>query len=157
MKFVCIECDEPMKLDQNGGVDEDGSLSVSFRCPSCEWGFTLLTNPQETQVVKSLGVRIGGRTVASQPMEMIQNYLVRQVEGTDQERGSSCPFSAFVQEAFTPKTDLHWSPEAEIRLERIPSFVRPMVRRGIEELAREKGYTEITPQVMDEARERIGM
>ena len=30
MKFVCTECDEPMKFDQNGGLDEDGSLSVSY-------------------------------------------------------------------------------------------------------------------------------
>ena len=26
MKFVCTECDEPMKFDHNGGLDEDGSL-----------------------------------------------------------------------------------------------------------------------------------
>jgi len=32
-----------------------------------------------------------------------------------------------------------------------------MVRRGIEEFAREQGYVEITTQVMDEARTRMGM
>ena len=53
MKFVCTECDEPMKFDQNGGLDEDGSMSATFRCPSCEWGVTLLINPQETQMVRS--------------------------------------------------------------------------------------------------------
>ena len=63
MKFVCTECDEPMKFDQNGGLDEDGSMSATFRCPSCEWGVTLLINPQETQMVRSLGVKIGGATV----------------------------------------------------------------------------------------------
>ena len=56
MKFVCIECDEPMKFARNDGLDDDGSLSVNFVCPSCEWGVTLLTNPQETQMVRSLGV-----------------------------------------------------------------------------------------------------
>ena len=50
------------------------------------------------------------------------------------------------------QSDLRWSVEAEQRLERAPSFVRAMVRRGIEEFAREQGYGEITPQVMDEAR-----
>ena len=44
MKFVCTECDEPMKFDQNGGLDEDGSMSATFRCPSCEWGVTLLSH-----------------------------------------------------------------------------------------------------------------
>jgi hypothetical protein len=57
----------------------------------------------------------------------------------------------------TTQSDLRWSVEAEQRLERAPSFVRAMVRRGIEDFAREQGYVEITPQVMDEARARMGM
>ena len=80
MKFVCTECDEPMKFDQNGGLDEDGSMSATFRCPSCEWGVTLLINPQETQMVRSLGVKIGGATVPAQPMEMLQTHLANPSE-----------------------------------------------------------------------------
>jgi len=161
MKFVCTECDEPMKFDQNGGLDEDGSMAATFRCPSCEWGVTLLINPQETQMVRSLGVKIGGATVPSQPMEMLQTHLANPSEAmveASSTAGSSCPFSALVQDAFnTTQGDLRWSVEAEQRLERAPSFVRSMVRRGIEEFAREQGYAEITAQVMDEARTRTGM
>lgn len=161
MKFVCTECDEPMKFDQNGGLDEDGSMSATFRCPSCEWGVTLLINPQETQMVRSLGVKIGGATVPAQPMEMLQTHLANPSAGvaeTLRTPGASCPFSAMVQDALnTTQGDLRWSVEAEQRLERAPSFARAMVRRGIEEFARELGYTEITPQVMDEARARMGM
>jgi len=161
MKFVCTECDEPMKFDQNGGLDEDGSMSATFRCPSCEWGVTLLINPQETQMVRSLGVKIGGATVPAQPMEMLQTHLANPSESatdTLHTQGASCPFSAMVQDTFnTTQEGLHWAVEAEQRLERAPSFVRAMVRRGIEEFAREQGYTEITPQVMDEARARMGM
>jgi hypothetical protein len=161
MKFVCTECDEPMKFDQNGGLDEDGSMSATFRCPSCEWGVTLLINPQETQMVRSLGVKIGGATVPAQPMEMLQTHLANPSEGvteTLQTPGASCPFSGMVQDAFhTAQGDLRWAVEAEQRLERAPSFVRAMVRRGIEEFAREQGYAEITLQVMDEARARMGM
>ena len=80
MKFVCTECDEPMKFDQNGGLDEDGSMSATFRCPSCEWGVTLLINPQETHMVRSLGVKIGGATVPAQPMEMLQTHLANPSE-----------------------------------------------------------------------------
>jgi hypothetical protein len=161
MKFVCTECDEPMKFDQNGGLDEDGSMSATFRCPSCEWGVTLLINPQETQMVRSLGVKIGGATVPAQPMEMLQTHLANPSESVTealQTPGASCPFSTMVQDALpTAQGDLRWSVEAEQRLERAPSFVRAMVRRGIEEFARELGYVEITPQVMDEARARMGM
>ena len=45
-----------------------------------------------------------------------------------------------------------WSAEALSRLERIPSFVRPMAKMGIETFARDNGYAEITAEVMDAAR-----
>ena len=161
MKFVCTECDEPMQFEQKGELDDDGSMSATFRCPSCEWGVTLLINPQETQMVRSLGVKIGGSTVPAQPMEMLQTHLARPSESVTEAgtaSGSACPFSAMVQDAFSATPgDLRWSVEAEQRLERAPSFVRAMVRRGIEEFAREQGYAEVTPQVMDEARTRMGM
>jgi hypothetical protein len=48
-----------------------------------------------------------------------------------------------------------WSPEAEKRLENIPDFIRPMARREIERLARERGATTITGQVMDDAKEKF--
>jgi len=48
-----------------------------------------------------------------------------------------------------------WSPEAERRLDNIPDFIRPMARREIERLARERGATTITDQVMDEAKEKF--
>jgi hypothetical protein len=166
MKFVCIECDEPMTFAKNGGMDEDGSLSVSFICPSCEWGVTLLTNPQETQMVRSLGVKIGGSTLPPQPMEMLQTHLAQPqgsaLSGTagmpSTGSSGSCPFSALVQDAYattTPPT-LHWSAAATERLERVPGFVRPMAQKGIEEFARQAGYSEITPEVMDAAREQSG-
>jgi len=48
-----------------------------------------------------------------------------------------------------------WSPEAEKRLENIPDFIRPMARREIERMAKERGATTITAQVMDEAKEKF--
>lgn len=48
-----------------------------------------------------------------------------------------------------------WSPDAEKRLENIPDFIRPMARREIERLAKERGATTITAQVMDEAKEKF--
>lgn len=48
-----------------------------------------------------------------------------------------------------------WTPEAEKRLENIPDFIRPMARREIERLAKERGAATITAQVMDEAKEKF--
>ena len=173
MKFVCIECDEPMKFAKNDGLDDDGSLSVHFICPSCEGGVTLLTNPQETQMVRSLGVKIGGSTVPPKPMEMLQTHLAapraaQEAAGQETASGSACPFSALVQDVYHateapaaprsgPGAGLPWSAEATERLQRVPEFIRPMARKGIETYAREQGVAEITPNVMEAAREHMGM
>ena len=58
MKFLCVPCDSPMKL-QTVGPPEGGSLSVVYSCPECGYEMAMLTNPFETQLVQSLGVRIG--------------------------------------------------------------------------------------------------
>ncbi len=48
-----------------------------------------------------------------------------------------------------------WTREAEQRLENIPDFIRPMARREIERVAKERGMATITAQVMDEAKEKF--
>jgi hypothetical protein len=52
-------------------------------------------------------------------------------------------------------TGVSWTPDAEKRLENIPDFIRPMARREIERLAKERGATTITAQVMDEAKDKF--
>lgn len=66
MKFLCLDCDQPMKLHSTEGPDE-GSLAVTFRCPECGFRVAMLTNPFETQMVRSLGVKVGGRAVPPEP------------------------------------------------------------------------------------------
>jgi hypothetical protein len=72
--------------------------------------------------------------------------------------GPGCPFAAAVG---TP-TDAEpagvaWTAAAEARVDRIPSFIRPMARKAIERYAESKGYPAITEAVMDEARGVMGM
>ena len=61
MKFLCVPCDTPMKL-QTVVPPDRGSLSVVYSCPECGYEMAMLTNAYETQVVQSLGVRIGPAT-----------------------------------------------------------------------------------------------
>ncbi len=65
MKFLCVPCDSPMKL-QTVRPPEGGSLSVVYSCPECGYEMAMLTNPFETQLVQSLGVRIGPSTELGQ-------------------------------------------------------------------------------------------
>jgi len=170
MKFLCVACDEPMLLKETRGPDR-GSMAIVYRCPACSRDIAMLTNAMETQMVRSLGVKIGGRTVAAEPMEMLRSSLVEQrADGiattpsapqptAAPPSGSKCPFTGVVSDAYARHETAApaWTQEAEARLERIPSFVRPMVQKGVEAYAREKGYAEIDATVMEEVKGRFGM
>src|SRR5262245_6231902 len=159
MKFLCLDCDEPMKLLRSEGPDE-GSLTVTFRCPQCGFRVAMLTNPFETQMVRSLGVKIGPSPAAAPaPFEHLRATLANpRTDAFEGDTGPGCPFAAMVSEtAATPESGIPWTPEAAARIERIPSFIRPMARKAVERLAESKGYTTITEAVMDEARGAFGM
>jgi hypothetical protein len=161
MKFLCLDCDAPMKLHSTEGPDA-GSLTVVFRCPECEFRVAMLTNPFETQMVKSLGVQVGGRTTPAAPFEHLRSSMANTdpdaFEGATEAatEGPGCPFAAMVNEGAAPAR-VPWTAEAEARVERIPAFIRPMARRAIERFAEEHGHTSITEAVMDEARSTFGM
>lgn len=192
MKFLCVRCDEAMKLERVE-EPEDGSLSVVFACAACGNRMAMLTNPWETQLVRALDVRIGGRSSPAEPMEFVRSMLASRGEaGPDAASPSTpasggsppsrCPFSAMANLAAerpgadgepgnrgtgesghserapgSPDYQIAWSPEAARRLERIPEFIRPMARQGVEQFAAERGYRRITEDVMDEARGALGM
>lgn len=164
MKFLCVSCDTQMKLEETTGPVE-GSLSVTFACPSCAHRIALLTNPGETQLVRALDVKIGGRSSAPEPWEFVRTMLAAKREGAlegagdvaarEEGAGPRCPFSAVANRA-AEVASLTWDPSAEERLERVPDFIRPMARQGIERFAAERGYTRITEEVVDEVRGTLG-
>ncbi|HXM39182.1 MAG TPA: PCP reductase family protein [Gemmatimonadales bacterium] len=146
MKFLCVECDRQMTFGDRQ-LPGDGTLAATFKCPSCGRVVALLTNPMETQLVSSLGVEIGGRTVPAQPLE-----TVRKMVSTGRD-------DAFVEGSREPGTGstMTWSTGALERLDRVPNFVRGMVKRIYADYAKERGIAEITPAVMDTARSELGL
>jgi hypothetical protein len=146
MKFLCVPCDSPMKL-QSVAPPERGSLSVVYACPECGYEMAMLTNAYETQIVQSLGVRIG-------PAEATAQASAK----------GGCPFSAMIpgseeapsRHASEPLA-VRWTAAAEARLAKIPEFVRPMARTGIERFAIERGAAEVDEGLLDAAREFFGM
>jgi len=150
MKFLCVPCDSPMKLNAVSPPD-GGSLSVVYSCPECGYEMAMLTNPFETQMVQSLGVRVGPSTEAGAGPTQ-----------ASAEPGGRCPFGAMIPgaDASVPAADrfvVRWTAAAEARLANIPAFVRPMARTGIEQFARERGVMEVDEQILDAAREFFGM
>ena len=147
MKFLCVLCDQPMKLVEMAPPDR-GALAIVYECPECAHRIAMLTNPLETQVVTSLGVQIG----------------------PGQGDIAKCPFSGMVQEmtggapgavgaagASAAKPAVVWTSAALERLQKIPDFVRPMARSGIEKYAQDKGLAEIDEAVLDTAKDFFGM
>lgn len=166
MKFLCIACDEPMKITRADPPDNGGSISAVFACPSCSHQIAMLTNAHETQMVQSLGVKIGpGTTNAAAPAGAAMTAGDAAtgdaaVAGTAAERAEAggCPFAGMVGEMEAQKVDsITWTAEAEARLENIPEFVRPMAKQGIEHYAKTNGHAVVDDSVMEEARGRFGM
>jgi hypothetical protein len=178
MKFLCIACDQPMRLSGTAGPDA-GSLSVTFACPGCGHRVAMLTNPWETQLVRTLGVKVGGTPAeAPAPFAAVRAGLAHQrdagfasgppgpVEGTLADaatsepaaEGPGCPFAAMVAGTTAASVGVvAWTEDAAGRLDRIPAFIRPMARQAIERFAQERGYATVTNEVMDQARDFMGM
>ncbi|MFP5273447.1 ferredoxin:protochlorophyllide reductase (ATP-dependent) subunit B [Coleofasciculus sp.] len=53
-------------------------------------------------------------------------------------------------------SDLNWNKEAQTELNKVPGFVRGKVKRNTEKFARERGFSEITLEVMYAAKESVG-
>ncbi len=192
MKFVCLKCETYMNFEKVEKPAE-GSLGVFFGCPSCGAKFSMVTNPGETQMVSSLGVKLGGRTTVAEPFEMTRgtlkeealagsgqmgDYLNEKIQGgqpvspgtaaassakAGEKAGGGCPFSAMVAEmgltsgAKTSNggaaiSEITWSADAKEKLERLPAFVKPMVQSSVEAYARKQGYSIINLQVMDDSK-----
>jgi len=97
MKFVCMKCETYMNFERVEKPAE-GSLGVFFGCPSCGARFTMVTNPGETQMVSSLGVQLGGRTVAQQPFEMTRG-------GLRGEEGGQAEMANYLKEHYSEQSD----------------------------------------------------
>lgn len=187
MKFVCLNCETYMNFEKVEKPAEN-SLGVFFGCPSCGAKFSMVTNPGETQMVSSLGVKLGGRTEAAEPFEMTRGtlkaealsgagqmgaYLKETIQGGQPvapaspakagEKASGCPFSAMVAEMGLTNSgkpanggpaasEFTWTADAREKLDRLPAFVKPMVQSSVEGYARKQGFKTITLQVMDDSK-----
>lgn len=163
MKFLCLPCDAVMAFEERQ-VPGDGTLAAVFRCPTCRREMAMLTNPYETRLVSGLGVKIGGRTVPEQPMELLRTTLAeaRPDAFVDDDPPPAAPSLAgdvprVGEAAPAAPARLTWTPEALQRLERVPSFVRGMVKRIYADWAGERAIREMTPEIMDRARAELGL
>jgi hypothetical protein len=144
MKFVCNDCREVMAFVDNAPTADGNSMAITYTCPTCGRGISMITNPGETQMVRSLGVTIGHEALGDarlEPMAMIRGALADQAPATAAPAGP----------------EPVWTEAALKRLSAAPTFVQGIVHRLYTDYARQKGYPEITPAIMNEARDALGM
>jgi hypothetical protein len=145
MKFLCMTCDTQMKTVENRRQQEDGTLAIVLECPECFGQVGMLTNPMETRMLDALDVSVcpvggKGRKAAEEPASVAATASEPVANAAPNATGA-----------------IEWTAEAEERMKKLPTFVRPMARKGIESFARERGPRRVTPQVLDEARAVFGM
>lgn len=160
MKFLCLECDAQMAFSERRQPG-DGTFAAAFTCPRCGRGVALLANPMETQLVSSLGVRIGGSELdgPEAPMALTRAAVAgraaafRDAAAPPSVEASGGPAGGGAAPGARPQ----WTADAQARLALVPGFVRGMVKRIYTDFAVERGIAEITPAVMDRARAELGL
>ena len=98
MKFLCIDCDHVMDFAERQ-LPGDGTMAAVFRCARCGHEVAMLTNPMETRLVSGLGVRVGGRTVPDQPMELLRSSMATGREGAFEDAGAEAAEDAGAEAA----------------------------------------------------------
>ncbi|MCA1957146.1 MAG: PCP reductase family protein [Nitrospira sp.] len=169
MKFVCLTCETYMTLEKVE-KPEEGSLGVFFGCPSCNAKFSMVTNAGETNMMNSLGLKLGARAEATDPtlasladkMQKAKSAVSAAPSKTGEKTTGGCPFSAMVAEMGLTSSgkpsnsgsssEFTWTPDAREKLDRLPAFVKPMVQSSVETYARKQGFKTITLQVMDDSK-----
>jgi hypothetical protein len=85
----------------------------------------------------------------------VQPMVKASVEAYARKHGYAAITLQVMDDSKNDSNGIAWAKDAEQRLENIPDFIRPMARREVERIARERGLATVTVQVMDEAKDKF--
>lgn len=85
----------------------------------------------------------------------VQPMVKASVEAYARKQGYTTITLQVMDDSKNDSNGIAWAPEAEKRLDNIPDFIRPMARREVERIAKERGLATVTAQVMDEAKDKF--
>lgn len=80
-------------------------------------------------------------------LEVIEDIQAFLAERSERSEEIMAKFRGYFESA--PERGILWSPEAEARIEKVPSFVRPMVRQKVEAEAHKRKQTVVTPALLE--------
>ena len=93
---------------------------------------------------------------ANQMVDLIYNSFTLGMEDHLLEIFGGHDTKEVITKGVSANSDLNWNKEANSELNKVPGFVRGKVKRNTEKFARERGFSEITLEVMYAAKEAVG-
>jgi light-independent protochlorophyllide reductase subunit B len=93
---------------------------------------------------------------ANQMVDLIYNSFTLGMEDHLLEIFGGHDTKEVITKGVSANSDLNWNKEANAELNKVPGFVRGKVKRNTEKFARERGFSEITLEVMYAAKEAVG-
>lgn len=93
---------------------------------------------------------------ANQMVDLVYNSFTLGMEDHLLEIFGGHDTKEVITKGVSADSDLNWNREATAELNKIPGFVRGKVKRNTEKFARERGFSEITLEVMYAAKEAVG-
>ncbi|MEM9220768.1 MAG: ferredoxin:protochlorophyllide reductase (ATP-dependent) subunit B [Cyanobacteria bacterium P01_F01_bin.150] len=93
---------------------------------------------------------------ANQVVDLVYNSFTLGMEDHLLEIFGGHDTKEVITKTMSADSDLGWSKDGLAELNRIPGFVRGKVKRNTEKFARERGFTEITAEVLYAAKEAVG-
>ncbi len=93
---------------------------------------------------------------ANQMVDLVYNSFTLGMEDHLLEIFGGHDTKEVITKGVSADSDLNWNREAMAELNKVPGFVRGKVKRNTEKFARERGFSEITLEVMYAAKEAVG-
>ena len=144
-------------LQGQDGKTADGEAAASGG--ACPFSDMLAASGISTGSSSSAAPPLDWSAEATERLERIPSMIRPMVQRDIEEYARKHEFASVtiqvMDDAKTSGTDVTWSPEAEERLSRLPDFIRPMAKREIERMAKDKGEPQVTATIMDEAKTKF--
>jgi light-independent protochlorophyllide reductase subunit B len=159
-------CDEILISDDNGAIGD----AIARLEPAAIFGTQM-----ERHVGKRLNIPCGviaapihiqnfpvgyrpfvGYEGANQMVDLVYNSFTLGMEDHLLEIFGGHDTKEVIHKGISADSDLNWDKEAKAELNKVPGFVRGKVKRNTEKFARERGFEEITLEVMYAAKEAVG-
>ncbi|MCA1837769.1 MAG: PCP reductase family protein [Actinobacteria bacterium] len=137
----------------------EASAKAGAGCPFSamvsQMGLTSSTSAEAHQTGSAFVWTADAREKLEQLPSFVRPMVQSSIESYAKKHNYTTITLQVMDDARNASDGMAWSSDAEKRLENIPDFIRPMARKEIERLARERGATTITGEVMDEAKEKF--